>query len=103
MRAALGYGALATGAAACLLGMAVLGAGLHLDRPHLLHYGRRFVAVLMGASIAAFAAMEWAMFSHDYSIKYVADNVARATPGLYTFTAVWGALQGSIRLWSLVL
>ena len=40
---------------------------------------------------------------HDFSIKYVADNVARATPGLYTFTAAWGALEGSILLWALVL
>src|SRR5690349_9557163 len=47
--------------------------------------------------------MEWALFSHDYSIKFVADNVAHATPGLYTFTALWGALQGSILLWGLIL
>jgi cytochrome c-type biogenesis protein CcmF len=47
--------------------------------------------------------MEWALFSHDFTIKYVAENVARATPGLYTFTALWGALQGSILLWGLVL
>jgi cytochrome c-type biogenesis protein CcmF len=99
----LGYGALAAGAAACFLGIVVLGAGLQLGRPHLLQYGRRFVGGALAASVVAFAAMEWAMFSHDFSIQYVANNVARATPGLYTFTAVWGALQGSILLWSLVL
>ena len=33
----------------------------------------------------------------------MADNVARATPGLYTFTAVWSALEGSILLWALAL
>ena len=47
--------------------------------------------------------MESALFAHDYSIKYVTENVARATPGLYTFTAAWGALAGSILLWSLAL
>ena len=47
--------------------------------------------------------METALFGHDFSIKYVADNVARATPGLYTFTAAWGALEGSILLWALLL
>ena len=47
--------------------------------------------------------MESALFAHDYSIEYVADNVAHATPGLYTFTAAWGALEGSILLWALAL
>ena len=45
--------------------------------------------------------METALFGHDFSIQYVADNVARATPGLYTFTAAWSALEGSILLWAL--
>ena len=44
-----------------------------------------------------------ALFAHDFSIEYVADNVARATPGLYTFTAAWAALEGSILLWVLAL
>ena len=43
------------------------------------------------------------MYGHDFSIKYVADNVARATPGLYTFTAAWAALEGSILLWAMLL
>ena len=47
--------------------------------------------------------MESALYGHDFSIKYVADNVARATPGLYTFTAAWAALEGSILLWALML
>ena len=47
--------------------------------------------------------MESALFAHDFSIAYVADNLARATPGLYTFTAAWSALEGSILLWALAL
>ena len=43
------------------------------------------------------------MWAHDFSLQYVADNVARATPGLYTFTAAWAALEGSILLWALAL
>jgi cytochrome c-type biogenesis protein CcmF len=103
VRAALGYGALATAASASLLGIVVLALGIQRDRVDLLRYGRRFVPVVLLAAVTAFAAMEWALFSHDYSIKYVAENVANATPGLYTFTALWGALQGSILLWGLVL
>ncbi len=55
------------------------------------------------AAVGAFVVMETALFAHDFSIAYVADNVAQATPGLYTFTAAWSALEGSILLWALAL
>src|SRR5438045_2582609 len=79
-------------AAASLLGIVVLAVGLQQRGEELLRHGRRFVPVVLAGALTAFGAMEWALFSHDFSIKYVADNVARATPGLYTFTALWGAL-----------
>jgi cytochrome c-type biogenesis protein CcmF len=103
MRAQLGYAMLAVGAAASLLGFATLAAGLWQRRPGLLRLGRRYVVVVVAAAVGAFAVMESALFAHDFSIEYVANNVARATPGLYTFTAAWAALQGSILLWVLAL
>jgi cytochrome c-type biogenesis protein CcmF len=103
VRAALGFGAIAVSASACLLGIVVLGLGLQRRRDDLLRHGRRFVPVVLAGAVVAFAAMQWALFSHDFTIKYVAENVSRATPGLYTFTALWGALQGSILLWGLIL
>ncbi|HEV7525741.1 MAG TPA: heme lyase CcmF/NrfE family subunit [Acidimicrobiia bacterium] len=103
MRAQLGYGLLTIGTVAAALGMATLAFGLATGRRALLDIGRRYVAVILVSAIGAFVVMETAMFAHDFSIKYVADNVARATPGLYTFTAVWGALEGSILLWALLL
>jgi cytochrome c-type biogenesis protein CcmF len=103
VKASLGYGAIAIAASASLLGIAVLGAGIRQGRDDLLRLGRRFVPLVLVGALIAFATMEWALFSHDYSIKFVADNVANATPGLYTFTALWGALQGSILLWGLIL
>src|SRR4029079_4066467 len=51
----------------------------------------------------AVVAMEWALISHDYSIKYVAENNARATPLLFTITGLWAALEGQILLWVLLL
>ena len=103
MRAQLGYGMLAIGTAGAVLGSATLIAGLVLRRAALLELARRYVLAVLLAAIGAFAVMESALFAHDYSIKYVTENVARATPGLYTFTAGWGALEGSILLWSLAL
>jgi cytochrome c-type biogenesis protein CcmF len=103
VRAAIGYGALTAGAAAAVLGIGTLGAGLHQQRGALLRIGRRYVFVTLIAAIAAFATMEWALFAHDFSLRYVANNLARATPGLFTFTAAWAALEGSILLWVLAL
>jgi cytochrome c-type biogenesis protein CcmF len=94
---------LAVGSAAAVLGVATLGAGIHLKRPALLHLARRYVFVVLLAAVGAFVVMQSALFAHDFSIAYVADNVARATPGLYTFTAAWSALEGSILLWALAL
>ncbi len=103
MRAQLGYAMLAIGTAAAALGVATLGAGIRLHRPALLRLARRYVFVVLAASVGAFAVMEWALFAHDFSLAYVADNLARATPGLYTFSAAWSALEGSILLWALAL
>ncbi len=100
MKAQLGYAMLAIGTAASVLGVATLGAGIHLQRPALMQMARRYVFVVLAAAVGAFVVMEWAMFSHDFSLAYVSENVARATPGLYTFTAAWGALEGSILLWA---
>jgi cytochrome c-type biogenesis protein CcmF len=103
MRAAIGYGALTAGTAAAVLGIATIGAGLYKQRPALLATGRRYVLVTLVAAVTAFATMEWALFAHDFSLRYVANNVARGTPGLYTFTAAWAALEGSILLWLVAL
>ena len=103
MNAAVGYAALLCGAVGAVIGIALLGLGLRRGEARLLRMGRESVFVTLAAAIVAFAAMERALFTHDFSIEYVARNVARATPGLYTFTAAWAALEGSILLWVLAL
>jgi cytochrome c-type biogenesis protein CcmF len=103
VRASLGYAALSVGAASCLLGIATLVVGLRTGSERLLAVGRRYVLGIAGASVVAVAAMEWALNTHDYAIRYVANNVADATPRLFTVTALWGALEGSILLWTLIL
>ncbi|HLF99835.1 MAG TPA: heme lyase CcmF/NrfE family subunit [Acidimicrobiia bacterium] len=103
MRAALGTLAVAVGLNASLLGVVILARGLLRNDRRLLVAGRRFVWVLLGAAVVAVGAMEWALISHDFSLRYVAENHARATPVLFTISALWGALEGSILLWGLVL
>jgi cytochrome c-type biogenesis protein CcmF len=103
MRAQLGYGFLTLGTAAAALGCATLIAGIARKNARLLDLGRRYIVLIFVSAVGAFVVMQTALFAHDFSLRYVANNVARATPGLYTFTAAWAALEGSILLWGLAL
>ena len=102
-KAQLGTFAVSVGFAASLGGIAVLAAGLRRGDPRLLRAGRHAVLYVLGAAVAAAVVMEWALVTHDFSLRYVADNGSRATPLLYTVASLWGALEGSILLWALVL
>ncbi|MDX1459844.1 MAG: heme lyase CcmF/NrfE family subunit [Xanthomonadales bacterium] len=57
-------------------------------------------AVLVGG---AFALLTWAFIVQDFSVEYVAMNSNSLLPMHYRFSAVWGAHEGSLLLWSLVL
>jgi cytochrome c-type biogenesis protein CcmF len=103
VKASLGVLALAVGASSALLGIAVLLRGLVKRDEALLVLGRRFVFGVLLAAIVAAGAMEWALVSHDFSLKYVAENNAEGTPLLFSITGLWAALEGSILLWLLVL
>jgi cytochrome c-type biogenesis protein CcmF len=56
-----------------------------------------------GAAVAAASAMEWALLTHDFSVRYVAENGSRDTPTFYTVVSLWAALGGSLILWLLIL
>jgi cytochrome c-type biogenesis protein CcmF len=101
--APLGYLALTVGMAGAISGISILAVGLRRHDTRLLRLGRVTVFVVLGAAIAAVAVMEWALITHDFAIKYVADNNARSTPLLFTITGLWAALEGSILLWVLIL
>ena len=51
----------------------------------------------------AFAVLAWAFYKNDFSVAYVANNSNSALPTFYRFSAVWGAHEGSLLLWSLAL
>ncbi|MDE2407311.1 MAG: heme lyase CcmF/NrfE family subunit [Xanthomonadaceae bacterium] len=50
-----------------------------------------------------FAILTHAFVVGDFSVKYVAENSNSLLPVLYRYTAVWGAHEGSLLLWALVL
>lgn len=63
----------------------------------------RFSTLSLAAAVGAFAAMEYAMITRDFSLAYVQKVGSWSTPALYNFAAVWSALEGSILMWVLVL
>jgi cytochrome c-type biogenesis protein CcmF len=55
-----------------------------------------FLALAFGCLVAAF-------LKHDFSVAYVAQNSNSALPAYYRIAAVWGAHEGSLLLWIVVL
>ena len=53
--------------------------------------------------LGAFAILTAAFVTQDFSVKYVAENSNSLLPLVYRYTAVWGAHEGSLLLWALVL
>ena len=51
----------------------------------------------------AFAALAQAFINNDFSVAYVAANSNSALPLAYRISALWGAHEGSLLLWVLIL
>ena len=99
----LGRAALTVGLVGAVFGLIAAVIGTRQNDPKVLRLMPRF-AVLSGvASVGAFACMEWAMITRDFSLAYVQKVGSWSTPALFNFTAVWSALEGSILLWLMVL
>ena len=53
--------------------------------------------------LAAFAILTYAFVAQDFSLRYVAENSNSLLPVMYRYSAVWGAHEGSLLLWALIL
>ena len=53
--------------------------------------------------VISFACLAWAFLNDDFSVLYVANHSQLALPDVYKFSAVWGAHEGSLLLWILIL
>lgn len=103
MRATLGILGIAIGIGGAAVGIILLLRGVLTGNRAALRSGRTCVFVVLVGAIVAVGAMEWALLSHDFTIKYVAENNSVSTPTLFTITGLWAALEGSILLWVLLL
>ena len=53
--------------------------------------------------VLSFICLTYAFITHDFSVKYVVQNSNTALPFMYRIAAVWGAHEGSLLLWVLIL
>jgi len=51
----------------------------------------------------SYACLTWAFLQHDFSVLYVASNSNTELPIIYLISGVWGAHEGSLLLWVLIL
>jgi cytochrome c-type biogenesis protein CcmF len=91
--------ALLLAAAQCVLPMI----GAQTGNRALIAVARPVVAGQAVFVALAFAILTYAFVTQDFSVKYVALNSNRLLPWYYRFSAVWGAHEGSLLLWVLIL
>src|SRR5699024_1678622 len=91
------------GALTAACGVVFLLIGLRRRDRVLLRQARVYAVLTLVSAIIAFIAMERALITRDFELVYVARNGSHATPALYNFASLWGALEGAILLWALVL
>lgn len=77
--------------------------GAYRQIPELMALARPAAYTQMGFILVAFISLTDAFIRHDFSVSYVAMNSNSALPLAYRISAVWGAHEGSLLLWILIL
>jgi len=78
-------------------------AGAHTQRAQWMAVARSALVGQFVFTVLAFGILVYAFERSDFSVRYVAMTSSSALPAIYKFTAVWGAHEGSMLLWLLVL
>jgi len=99
----MGSLAVAVGMACAVSGIVVVALGLAGRRPRWWSDARFLVSLMAVSALGAFAVMERALITRDFTVAFVAEHGSSRTPALFNFATLWSALEGSIILWTLVL
>lgn len=103
MSAALGNAGLLIALVAASVGALATSVAIIGENRRALRQAPMYAAIIVAGSVLAVVAMQWALFSRDYSIDFVQRVGSSTTPALYNVAAMWSALEGSILLWVIVL
>ncbi len=77
--------------------------GAQLNKPAWMQIAAPATACQFGCLILSFICLTYAFINKDFSVLYVAQNSNSALPLEYRISAVWGAHEGSLLLWVLIL
>ena len=103
MTADLGYGMTLVALGLAVYGSIAAGAGARTGRLALVESAQHAAVGVFVLVTTCFALLTYAFLTFDFSVRYVATNTNLGTPFYYRITGVWGALEGSIILWSWML
>src|SRR5262252_1051848 len=98
-----GYAATVAALVLALYGSIAAAVGAHTRRPTLVQSSQRAAIGIVVLITCCMLLLVYAFLTFDFSVRYVAFNTNRGTPFYYRITAVWGALEGSIILWTWML
>ena len=99
----IGYGATLVALVLAAYGAIACAVGARTRRPALVESGQHAAIGVFVLVTACFALLIYAFLTFDFSVRYVANNTNLGTPFYFRVTAVWGALEGSIILWTWML
>ncbi len=99
----IGYAMTAVALGLALYGSCAAALGVRTGRPALIQSSQHAALGTFVLITAAMLLLVYAFLTFDFSVRYVAMNTNRGTPFYYRITALWGALEGSIILWSWML
>jgi len=77
--------------------------GVRLQRDKLINTAGPLSALVFLSILISFYYLTLSFLNDDFSVAYVANNSNSLLPWYYKFSAVWGAHEGSMLLWVLVL
>ena len=83
----------------CAYGIGASIHGARTGRREWVASGRRAVYALAGVLTVAFAVLEVAFMTSDFSFGLVASHSSTTTPVFYRATAIWSSQEGSLLLW----
>ncbi|MFT5572749.1 MAG: cytochrome c-type biogenesis protein CcmF [Cryomorphaceae bacterium] len=77
--------------------------GASTNRQSWMMFGRSAAYTQFLLVLASYAALTYAFYLNDFSIKYVANTSNLEQPLMYRLSGVWGGHEGSLLLWILML
>ncbi len=99
----LGYAATVAALVLAVYGSGASALGAIARRPALSRSSERAAVGVFVLVTSCMLLLVYAFLTFDFSVSYVAINTNRGTPFYYRITALWGALEGSIILWTWML